>query len=817
MKKIIFIVLLAAIADLVYTKPTYPVTGKVEHNNEGVPFLSVIVKGTTIGCITNEEGEFNLPNAPSGEIVLRIYGLGFKTLNYPVINTIGQEKVFLSIEKDILLLEEIVVSGSRLGMLRYLPGTINIIKPEELLSTMPVSANEVLRNIPGVHVVDEEGAGLRINIGIRGLDPDKSRNVLMLEDGIPVALAPYGEPEMYYSPNIERMHGVEILKGNGSILFGPQTTGGVINYITPDPGHEPNGLISFKAGDFGYNNTFLNFGNTVNNIGYNINYNRKQAQNFGPTRFLLHDVNSKFLLSFSPKSKLSLKLGIYDENSNSTYVGITQAMFDTGDYDYLRIAPDDKLHIRRYAIGALHKYLIKDGLQLNTTVFAYSTTRNWNRQDFTYNPNASNLTGVVHGLDNDKEGAIYMRNRTGQRNRQFEVGGIESRLSYRYTLLNTTSKLDAGVRYLYEKAFEQRINGTKAGVFSGNIQEDEIRTGNAFSSFFQNKVLINENLSVTTGLRTENIWYEREIYRLQGKDTLIGNATNDFALIPGAGITWNFSESTCLFSGIHRGYAPPRTKDAITNQGEDLELEAEKSWTYELGMRIHKDILKMEFTAFYMDFSNQVIPVSESSGGIGTGYINGGATTHKGVEMSILLPMYNFSSEKWNNSLVLSGTYVDSRFSNDRYVLEKTTADINKTPIFTNVKGNKTPYAPELTVSSALVAEYSKKAGIKFIGNYIGRQYTDALNTNDVNEWILIENDNPEFTYQQATLNGRIGLMKAYFISDVSVWYNSAKTGLEFNLSIKNIFNERYITSRRPQGIRAGMPRFISAGVLYSF
>ncbi len=76
---------------------------------------------------------------------------------------------------------------------------------------------------------------------------------------------------------------------------------------------------------------------------------------------------------------------------------------------------------------------------------------------------------------------------------------------------------------------------------------------------------------------------------------------------------------------MHRGFAPPRIKDAISSTGVDLELDAEKSWNYELGARTEFfDLVDLEVTAFYMDFSNQVIPVSESSGGAGSGYINGG-------------------------------------------------------------------------------------------------------------------------------------------------------------------------------------------------
>jgi len=225
----------------------------------------------------------------------------------------------------------------------------------------------------------------------------------------------------------------------------------------------------------------------------------------------------------------------------------------------------------------------------------------------------------------------------------------------------------------------------------------------------------------------------------------------------------------------------------------------------------------MELTAFYMNFSNQVIPVSESSGGAGAGYINGGATVHRGAEMSLLVPLSGQAPGKWNNSFLVAGTVVDSRFASDRYILEKTGTDEAAIPVYVNVNGNKTPYAPELTLSSSLVIDYAGIAGLRISGNYTGEQFTDALNTVDVRDHIAEDAADPAFEYEQATLNGRIGIIRARFVADASAWYRLGSSGLEFTLAVKNITDERYIASRRPQGIRVGMPRFISGGISYTF
>jgi Fe(3+) dicitrate transport protein len=817
MKTTLIAILLLSCFITAHSQTSTNVSGKVMNNGEGVPLISVYVKDTSIGSTTNNDGAFSLENIPFEGSTLCIRGIGFKTIELPLSELTELQDLVFNIETDDFLLNELVVSGSRVGLLRYEPGIVNTVGARELTTTKPLTANEVLRNLPGVHVVDEEGAGLRTNIGIWGLDPDRSRNVLILEDGIPLALAPYGEPEMYYSPNITRMSGLELLKGHGTILFGPQTVGGVVNYLTDDPPADLSGLVSFSAGDLGYNSTFLKFGNTMNNIGFTLNYNRKQASDFGPTSFLLHDLNGKLHLKFSKKSQTMIKMSAYEENSNATYVGITQAMYDHGGYDHLRIAPDDNLHVRRYAISAINNYQVNNRVQVNTTLFAYTTTRDWNRQDFSYDSTASNRTGVVHGIEDVKNGAVYMRNRTGQRNRQFEVFGAEPRLNYIYSIANISSKLDAGVRYLFEKAYEQRVNGTKADTKSGELQNDEIRTGNAFSSFVQNKMLVSERLALTGGVRTENIWYARDIYRTSGKDTLISNTTHTFSVIPGAGMNYSFNGKTNAYMGIHKGFSPPRTKDAISDSGEDLELEAENSWNYELGLRVHGRKALFDIAFFYLDFSNQIIPVSESSGGAGTGYINGGSTIHGGGEISLRMPFGFGKPAKWNNYAMVNATYVESKFSSPRFILQKTSDDDQKVPYYVKVEGNRTPYAPALKLTASVVMEYAKRSGLKLTGNYIGEQFTDVLNTTDVNFWIEKEKNDPGFIYQQATLDGRIGKTEAYFIADASVWYEFEKPGIEFYFSVKNMLDQRYIASRRPQGIRVGMPRFISGGITYNF
>lgn len=688
---------------------------------------------------------------------------------------------------------EVLIVEDRSTLFKKVPGALTVVTSKDIVRIGPLSGNEVFRKVPGLNVVDEEGLGLRVNIGIRGVDPDRSRGVLMLEDGVPIALNPYGEPEMYYTPPIERMSGIEVLKGSGQILYGPQTIGGIINYITAEPPSFSKGFVKLTGGEGGLFNALVSYGNTFNTTGLLVTYLRKSGNNVGKLNYDINDISTKFRFRLSDNSSLGVKLGVYDELSNASYVGLTEHLFQDGRFDQVNLTPDDQLTVRRYSLSATHSLAFNSNTRIRTTVYGYTTTRNWIRQDFSYSPTASNQTGVSYG-DPNSGGAIFLRNSTGARNRQFEVAGVEPRLTHEYG--SNFHKLDAGARINYERAFEQRVNGTKGNAKSGSLIEDEIRTGYGFSAFVQNTFNINNKFSVTPGIRFENFDYERNILRRRFnnvvRDTsLVANSTTN-EIIPGLGLNYNLSEKVSIYGGVHRGFAPPRVKDAITSAGEALDLDAELSWNYELGLRTQLvEGLKMEATAFFLDFSNQIIPVSQSSGGTGTGLVNGGETEHKGVEFGIYANLGTLFKSKYTFDVDLSTTFVDAKYSSDRFVQSG-----NNT---VNIKGNQTPYAPKITVNAAFNFETPGGFGFGITANHVGEQMGDELNL------------------QTGSINGLNGKLDAYTTLDATLRYNIKPLKMEFNASVKNLTNERYIYTRRPEGIRVSIPRYIMAGLNFNF
>jgi Fe(3+) dicitrate transport protein len=457
------------------------------------------------------------------------------------------------------------------------------------------------------------------------------------------------------------------------------------------------------------------------------------------------------------------------------------------------MAPDDLLPVRRYSISGTHQYKINDKMQLQTTAFGYTTSRNWRRQDFSSSAASTNKTGVVWGDESVPGGAIYMLKTNGHRNRQFKVGGIESQLKWK----TQSQFIQIGSRFLIEKADEQFLIGNKPNANGGNLRDVEFRMGKALSVYIHDKISLTKKLDINIGSRLENFDYSRNIQRgrlniggaLVTVDTNLIASNNVAAFIPGIGFNFNQGDEITFFGGIHRGFSPPRTKDAITTEGIALDIKQEDSWNSEIGIRkVAGEFFKGEITFFSMDFINQIIPVSQSSGNSNaTGLANGGKTKHRGIEAGFDFDIGKSLDKKISIVISTNLTLVNSRYAGDRFI--KSSGNL------VNIKNNKLPYASSIMINNGFEFESKKGNGFRVSGNYVGKQFTDELNT-----------VNPSG-------DGRIGLIKPRYITDATIFAKHPKKNITATLSIKNLMNERYIASRRPQGIRVGIDRQVIFGI----
>ncbi|CAN5770096.1 TonB-dependent receptor plug domain-containing protein [soil metagenome] len=761
--------------------------------------VQVRIVGSQSGVMTDPLGRFLLWLPAGTATEIEATRIGYHPQRRLLQTDSREEReVTFTMQSAPILIPELSVVGRSHQELARIPGSAEVISAHRLAISNPFSGNEVLRTVAGLHVQEEEGAGLRANIGIRGLDPDRSRTVLMLEDGVPISLNPYGEPEMYYTPPIDRMERVEVVKGSGSIMFGPQTIGGVINYVTPTAPLTPAAALDLQGGSGGFFRALGSYGGTWDNVGLTTSLLHRRAEDIRGLRYYVTDVTGKVGFSIGTGSRAGVKVSVYDEESNSTYIGLTEAMYAADPNQHP--AMDDRLSVRRYQLSATHETDIGSAL-LKTTAYGYTTSRDWARQDYEYANGGS---------------SIVLRPSSGQRNRSFEVAGVEPRLQWTHSLFGAQGELDAGIRAHFERANDEYVVGATATAASGNVRDFEVRTGRAFSGFVQNRFFfLGDALQVIPGVRVESFSYDRNILRTRVRrvnpitgavtrlpeDVDIRSGDSLSELIPGIGATWNASERFSLFTGLHRGFAPPRVKDALLYDDRavapqervgdivSLQLDAERSWNLEMGTRATPTRgVQLETTAFVLDFSNQIIAPSLSAGSVAQAQLaNQGQTRHIGLESAISLDLGTVLRAPFAMTSELKHTYVHSSFTDDRLM-------VNAVGDTVNVRGNALPYAPEHRWFTSLGLQNSTGARLYLDGTHVTSQFSDNFQT------------------VEASANGRRGLIPAYSVWNVTGGYPIARSGVTVTASVKNLLGTTYIASRRPEGIKPGLPRMLQIG-----
>jgi Fe(3+) dicitrate transport protein len=681
---------------------------------------------------------------------------------------------------------EIVVIGEA-DRLRSIPGSANVVDSEALEASRVFTINEAMRKVPGIYARDEEGFGLRPNFGIRGLNPTRSTKVLLLEDGLPLSFAPYGDNASYYHPPVDRFERIEVLKGSGQVLFGPQTIGGVINYITPRPADDLGGSLAVHAGNRGYRELHAQIGDTLESTRYSVNLTRKETDGARDNmHFEIGDLSAKVIHEFAEKHSLTLRASHYDEDSNVPYSGLTLAEYEANP----RANPfvNDEFVSRRSALSLTHRADFTEQASLATSVYYTSFDRDWWRQssNSAQRPNDSS-DAACGGMANLSTGCG-----NEGRLREYSTIGVEPRLTLEHGLFGSRSEAEVGLRIHREDQYRVQANGdtptsrTAGTGPNGGVVEDNSREVDATSFFLQNRFAFGE-WTLTPGLRYEQVDYWRQDNR-----TGLAGETDVDRWIPGLGATYNLDERTTLFAGAHRGFAPPNVADIVTNAGGSVDLDPELSWNYEIGVRSTlRPGLALEGTLFRMDFENQVIAAS-LAGGAGATLTNAGATVHEGFEALLSLDSAELGGTRHNWYLRAAYTRLATA--------EFSAARFSSISGFTSVSvtGNRLPYAPENLLTLTGGVDLATGLSVELEGVYNDSAFTDDLNTVAV------------------TANGQRGLMPSYTVWNAALNYALPESGWTLFVAAKNVTDKTYVVDMT-RGLIPGAPRLVQAGFTLKF
>ncbi|MEP0548599.1 MAG: TonB-dependent receptor [Rhodothermales bacterium] len=827
-----FLVPFAAVAQ------TGGVRGIVVDAETGVPLpgVNVAVEGTALGAATGKNGTYDLDAIPAGRYTLVASSLGFQAAE--VVVFVRADAVttadFALAEQPIDIGEVVVTARETLtggpDGIRDIPGSAHYIGAERLEQFADTDIHRVLREIPGVNLQEEDGYGLRPNIGLRGSGSERSSKITVMEDGVLIAPAPYAASSAYYFPTTGRMSGVEVRKGASQIKYGPYTTGGALNLIsTPIPA-EFSGYAEGFVGENRARNVHAWVGNSYRNAGFVVETHVANVHGFknlfpfedADTGFDKQDYLAKLRLNTNPDAPvyqaLTLKLSRTDEVSNETYLGLTAADFAATPYLRYAGSQEDQMNAEHRQAQLRHVAVFSERFDVTTTAYRNAFSRNWYKLDavrdgLADDENDGEMTdakvGIASILDSPDafadelalvrgafadegrlaDGVLYVKNN----NRDYLSTGVQSIAGLRFDLGPAATELEVGLRihrdemdrfqWVDEYAMENGLmNRTVAGM--PGTDSNRIETGEAVATFAQAEVAIGR-LTLTPGLRYEHVTLSREDWGKSDPERTAAPETRANTVdvwIPGIAAGYQFTPALNVFAGVHRGFAPPNSTEGV---------EPEASVNYELGARYESDVMSAQVAGFFNDYSNLLgADLAAAGGGGTTDLFNGGSVHVGGLEVAASADLarglgLRALGPSFALPVRLAYTYTDAAFQTSFASEFEGWGDVEA--------GDELPYVAHHQLAVSLGTEWDRYS-FDLRGNYVGAMRTAAGSA-------------PVET---------VGHTDARFVLDLAGEVKVDSRTAVFG-SVRNLADEVYVVAQRPAGLRPGLPRTFLLGVRTSF
>ncbi len=660
--------------------------------------------------------------------------------------------------------------------------------------------HRVLQSVPGVYIREEDGYGLRPNIGLRGATSERSSKIALMEDGVLIAPAPYSAPAAYYFPNVSRMTQVEVFKGPSAITYGPNTVGGAINMLSRPVSPEDGGELDLALGEQAYAKVHGHYSKNISNAGVMVEGVHLRADGFKTlaeddnTGFVKNEILGKANYRFDNdpyNQQVQLKVGYSEEVSHETYLGLTDTDFAEDPYQRYAGSQNDKFDWEHLQLQASHYIELAPDMTVVTQVYRRDFNRDWDRLNG-FNSSRSLdtilsspdtglnsrfleiLKGEEDSLTSDETLVFTLNDRT------FYSQGVQSKLSWDTNLGDADMTIDAGLRVhqdqverLHRARYFDMLNGQM--VFAGQL--DDLVTNNkdtttAIAAFVNSKVQFGD-LHTSFGLRVENIDGESNDYVAQ---TVQDNS--DTVVLPGLGAFYQITPQLGVLAGVNKGFVP-------NSPGEESDIKPEESWNYELGLRANVADWNMEAIVFYNDYSNLKGSCTFSSGCTTELDVefNGGEVDIYGLELSA-----NGQIEISNSLTMpinLAYTHTQSEF--------QTTFDSTFSQWGDVVAGDELPYLPE--------NQFNLQVGVA------GDKWQVDLAYKYVAEMSEASGTGVELEGVYTSSISQI---------DLAAWYQ-VNDALRIYSKLDNLTDEVEIVSRRPFGARPGKPRQFIIGAKYAF
>jgi Fe(3+) dicitrate transport protein len=738
------------------------------------------IQNTSTHAYTDSKGHYRLENLKLGKYMLMFFAEGMQTVLREIEITGQPLQLNIQMEPLQMEMEQVTIRSKKdnsfgITRLRSVEGTaIYEAKKTEVIVMEDITANvaannsrQIFSKVAGLNIWESDAAGIQLGIGGRGLNPNRTSEFNVRQNGYDITADALGYPEAYYTPPAEALEKIEIVRGAASLQYGTQF-GGVVNFVfKKGTENKPLEVVSRQTiGSWGFFNSFNSVGGSKGRFRYYTFYQRKQGKGWRP--------NSDFQLDMAYSSvtyQANDKLSLTGEYTFMNYLaqqagGLTDRHFEQDPRQSIRNR--NWFAVNWNLPAFIVDYRFNERTKLNSRSFGLVSSRD-----------ALGFLGLISRADHMQERDLIADN--------FLNFGNETRLIHRYNLFNQQSTVLVGSRYFQGNTRKRQGFSTSGNgpdffyLHPDSLEGSDYRFPNKnFSLFAENIFNLSPRFSITPGIRFEHIqtfsngYYTTEARDLAGnllmKQTIRDKTSRkrSFVLL-GLGTSYKLTENNELYANISQNYRAINFNDLrIVNPNLKVnpDISDETGYNADMGMRGNiSNTINYDISLFYLRYNNRIGSVMRLDSILYNVYryrTNISDSRNIGIEafaeVDVLKLLTNKERES-SLSVFTNFSYIDAR-----YIGSEEAA----------VRRKKVEQVPPVILKTGLSYKRdSFKATWQYA--YTGEQFTDATNA-------------------RFDANAVVGIIPAYQVMDLSLSY--AYKIFTLSGSINNLTDNQYFTRR---------------------
>lgn len=778
----------------------YSISGRVTDQATGqcLPFVDIYENSNGQLTATNDDGQYQLQYLPTGTYQLIVQSLEYNTDTLTVRITDSDVILDIALTKLSSTLTAVEISARRkelfaLTRLRAVEGTAiyegkktEVVLLDEIVGNLAANnARQIYAQVAGLNIYEGSDAGLQLNIGGRGLDPNRTANFNTRQNGYDISADVLGYPESYYTPPAEALSQIQVVRGAASLQYGTQF-GGLVNFkMKTPPANKPvTGSVKQTIGSYGLLTTYADVGGTSGKLSYFGYYNYKKGDGYRPfSGYASHNAYAHIGYQYNDRTKISLE-GTYLHYLAQQAGGLTDSQFAEDARMSTRQRNWFEVDWRLYNFKLTH--LLTDRTTLDVSLFGLSAARR--AVGYRGDPLDANSSPIT-AIDEQTADGSYLNPRDlilGT----FANWGAESRLLHRYQLLGRKAIALLGAKLYVANNTATQGPGSlgadadfslQSATFPDYANQSSFDFPNTNAAIFGEHILqVSEKLSLTPGARLEHIKTESEgsyefrrfdaagnpIFRELLRDDRVLERT---LLLLGIGTSYKPSKQLEMYANLSQNYRSVTFSDIRTVNPTfiiDPDISDERGYTGDIGIRGRVGSqLSYDAGIFGLRYANRIGIILDDRANRVRGNI--GAAIIYGLESYVEWNITKSIDPELTNRLL--SVYANTALTGSRY----TSSDDN------NIEGKTVEFIPRLNLKTGIKLGY-KDLLVAAQLTHLSEQYTDA------------ENSEPAGPGDQR--EGIIGTIPAYSIADVSASYVLGSWTVSTGLL--NILNNQYYTRR---------------------